>query len=195
MASSVSGEFEKIMAEAMKEIDKKMERAFQNTMKRMETELAQVMEKATVQNYYEGYFPHVYQRTNQLYKAINLEVEDDSYGNSFSFQVIPIYDESNMDHSEYDIIATYKHKKNKKPTGKVSMYKCHVKLKNKPNEEEIMETTLGSGWHPRVGTVRTIAPIWEADDDGEDDGYLFEQLEDYIQKNTKRIFNEEYDKL
>lgn len=195
MASSISGEFERIMAEAMKEIDKKMEKAFQNTMKRMETELAQVMEKATVQNYYKGYSPHVYQRTNQLYKAISLEVEDDSYGNSFSFQVIPIYDESDMDHSEYDIIATYKHKKNKKPTGKVSMYKCHVKLKNKPNEEEIMETTLGSGWHPRVGTVRTIAPIWEADDDGEDDGYLFEQLEDYIQKNTKRIFNEEYDKL
>ena len=191
MASGVASAMEKAMEEAMKEIDRKMEIAFQRAMKRIEPELFKVMKETSVENYYNGYFPHVYIRKNELPKAISLRLEDTSYGNMFSFDVLPKYDESGMDHREYDIIATYKHKKNKKFTGEVSTYKCHVKLKNKPDEEEIMETTLGYGWHPRVGFAGTDAPIWTEDDDG----VLLDALLDYVNKNFKRIFNEEYDKL
>lgn len=191
MASNIANEMERLMAEAMNEIDKKMEKAFKNAMKRIEPELFEVMKEASVQNYYGGYFPHVYIRTDQLHKAISISLKDTSYGDMFAFSVLPKYDESEMNHSEYDIIATYKHKKNKKFTGKVSTYKCHVKLKKKPDEEEIMETTLGYGWHPKVGTAGTEAPIWTEDDEG----VLIDALQDYVNKNFERIFNEEYDKL
>lgn len=191
MASGIASAMEKAMAEAMNEIDRKMEMAFKNAMKRIEPKLFEVMREASVENYYNGYFPYVYIRTNQLHKAISLSLKDTSYGDMFAFSVLPKYDESTMNHREYDIIATYKHKKNKKPTGKVSTYKCHVKLKKKPDEEEIMETTLGYGWHPRVGFAGTDAPIWTEDDEG----VLIDALQDYVNKNFEKIFNEEYDKL
>ena len=191
MASVIASIMEKAMADAMSEIDRKMEKAFQNAMKRIEPALFRVMQKASVVNYYNGYYPRVYKRTNQLHKAISLKLKDTSYGDVFAFSVLPRYDESSMDHSEYDIVATYRHKKNKKPTNKVSVYKCHVKLKKKPDEEAIMETTLGEGWHPKVGTADTDAPIWTEDDEG----VLIDALQDYVNKNFEKIFNEEYDKL
>lgn len=191
MASNVKKMFDQLFESAMEAIDQKMEKAFQNTMKRMETELMEVMREATVYNYYMGYFPHVYIRTNQLHKAISLRLEDASHGGAFSFDVLPKYDESKMDHSEYDILATYQPKKNKKPFGKKKVYKSHVKLKKKPNEERIMEMTLGEGYHPRVGTMGTEAPIWDVNDEG----VLWDMLEDYINNNLAKIFNEEYDKL
>lgn len=191
MASSISRDMERAMAEAMKEIDRKMEKAFNNAMKRIEPELFKVMKKASVQNYYGGYYPSVYIRTGQLNKAISLKLKDTSYGDMFAFSILPKYDESDMDHSEYDIVATYKHKKNKKPTGKISTYKCHVKLKKKPNEEEIMEMTLGAGYHPKIGTAGTDAPIWTEDDEG----VLIDSLQEYVNQNFEKIFNEEYDKL
>lgn len=191
MASSISRDMEKAMVDAMNEIDKKMEKAFKNAMKRIEPKLFEIMKEASVKNYYNGYFPHVYIRTNQLHKAISLSLKDTSYGDVFAFSVLPKYDESDMDHREYDILATYKHKKNKKYTGKVSTYKCHVKLKKKPDEEEIMEMTLGAGYHPKVGTAGTDAPIWTEDDEG----VLIDALQEYVNKNFEKIFNEEYDKL
>ena len=194
MASNFGKDLAKLLDEQMEEIDKKMGIAFQRTMKRMEPELLEVMKDATYRNYYNGYFPHVYIRTNQLKTAVKLSTKDISNNDVFSFSIIPEYDESNMDHSEYDIIATYKHKKNKKFTGKVSTYKCHVKLKNKPDEEEILETTLGYGWHPRVGFADTDNPIWIGEGD-DAEGHLFDMLGDYIQKNFDKYFNEEYDKL
>lgn len=201
MASNVSREFERAFEEAMNEIDKKMEIAFKRTMKRMEAELFEVMKKATVQNFYHGYFPSVYQRTYQLHKAISLEVKDKSHGNIMSFNVIPEYDESEMDHSVYKVKAVYKHRKKDKSTGKykhtgkTSVYEYTVRLKDnkKPDEEKIMEMTLGAGFHPNVGTANTDAPIWLDDED--DTGVLFDALEDYVNQNASRIFNEEYDKL
>lgn len=191
MASSIASAMERAMAEAMNEIDKKMEKAFKNAMKRIEPELFKVMKEASVQNFYGGYFPRVYRRTDQLNKAISLSLKDTSYGDMFAFSVLPKYDESTMDHREYDILATYKHKKHKKPTGKVSTYKCHVKLKKKPDEEAIMEMTLGAGYHPKIGTAGTDAPIWTE----EDEGVLIDALEKYVNDNFANFFNEEYDKL
>lgn len=199
MASMVEREFERVFAEAMNEIDKKMEVAFQRTMKRIEAELFEVMKEATVKNFYGGYSPVVYQRTNQLHKAISLEVADISHGNIMSFNVIPEYDESDMDHSVYQVKAIYKHRKKDKRTGKTkltgktSTYKYTVKLQKKPDEEKIMEMTLGAGYHPMVGTAGTDAPIWLDDED--DTGVLFDSLEKYVNENASRIFNEEYDKL
>ena len=195
MGSNVEKMLGQMFEDSLKEIDKKMEKAFQNTMKRMEVALKNVMKGATVKNYYKGYQPRVYKRTGQLNKAISLKLEDTSFDGAFSFNVLPKYDESSMDHSEYDIVATYQPQKNKKPFGKVKTYNCHVKLKKKPNEEKIMEMTLGEGYHPKVGTANTTAPIWSYDDDGNDDGYLWECLEEYINKNLSKIFNKEYDKL
>lgn len=194
MASDFEKDLAKILDEQAVEIDKLMGLAFKKTMKRMEPELLEVMKEATYRNYYNGYFPHVYIRTNQLPKAIKLSVKDVSNNGTFSFMVSPEYDEKQMDHSTYEIIATYKHKKNKKFTGKVSTYKYKVTLKNKPDEEEIMETTLGYGWHPRVGFAGTANPIWIGEDDNSE-GYLFDMLGDYIQKNFSKYFDEEYDKL
>ena len=191
MASGIASAMEKAMDDAMKEIDRKMEIAFKRAMKRIEPELLDVMRKASVENYYGGYFPRVYRRTNQLHKAISLKTQNTSYGDMFAFSVLPKYDESTMDHREYDILATYKHKKNKKPTGKVSTYKCHVKLKKAPDEEAIMEMTLGAGYHPKIGTAGTDAPIWTEDDEG----VLIDALEKYVNSNFEKFFNEEYDKL
>lgn len=199
MASMVEREFERAFEEAMNEIDKKMEIAFKRTMKRMEAELFEVMKDATTRNFYGGYFPTVYQRTNQLHKAIKLEVADSSHGNIMSFNVLPEYDESDMNHSVYKVKAVYKHRKKDKSTGKykhtgkTSTYTYTVKLKKKPDEEKIMEMTLGAGYHPMVGTAGTDAPIWLDDED--DTGVLFDALEEYVNNNASRIFNEEYDKL
>lgn len=191
MASGIASAMEKAMADAMKAIDRKMERAFENAMKRIEPELLEVMREASVMNYYRGYFPHVYIRTNQLHKAISLRLEDTSYGDMFAFSVFPKYDEKDMDHSTYEILASYKHKKDKKYTGKVSYYKCKVKLKKKPDEEEIMEMTLGEGYHPKIGAAMTDAPIWTEDDEG----VLIDALQNYVNENFENYFNEEYDKL
>lgn len=201
MASNIDREFKRAMEEAMNEVDKKMDIAFQRTMKRIEKELFDVMKKVTVQNFYMGYSPTVYQRTYQLHKAISLEVADSSHGNIMSFNVMPEYDESGMDHSVYKVRATYKHRKKDKitgkykETGKTSTYEYTVRLKGdkKPDEEKIMEMTLGSGYHPMVGTAGTDAPIWLNDEN--DTGILFDSIEDYMQKNASRIFSEEYDKL
>lgn len=194
MASNFGRDLAKLIDDQMEEIDRKMGLAFQRTMKRMEPELLEVMQDATYRNYYRGYFPHVYIRTNQLKTAVKLSTENISNNDVFSFKVIPEYDETGMNHREYDIIATYKHKKNKKFTGKVSTHKYHVKLKKKPDEEELMELTLGEGYHPKVGTAGTTAPIWIGEDD-DSEGYLFDMLGDYIQENFDKYFNEEYDKL
>lgn len=199
MASVVENEFTRAWEEAVKEIDKKMEVAFQRTMKRIEAELFEVMKEVTVRNFYGGYSPIVYQRTGQLKNAISLEVDDMSHGNIMSFNVSPMYDESTMDHSVYQVKAVYKHRKKDKKTGKIkytgktSTYKYTVALKKKPDEEQIMEMTLGAGYHPRVGTAGTIAPIWL--DDDEDTGVLFDSLEKYVNENASKIFNEEYNKL
>lgn len=194
MASNFERDLAKVLDEQGDEIDRKMGAAFKRTMKRMEPELFEVMKDATYRNYYDGYFPHVYIRQNELKKAISLNTEDISNNDVFAFNIIPKYDETKMDHSEYDIIATYRHKKNKKFTGKVSTYKYHVKLKNKPDEEEILETTLGYGWHPRVGFAETEQPIWVGEDD-DSEGYLFDMLGEYIQKKFDKYFDEEFDKL
>lgn len=193
MASGVASAMEKAMVEAMKEIDRKMDRAFQNAMKRIEPDLLEVMREASVMNYYRGYSPRVYIRTDQLHQALSLRLKDTSYGDVFAFSVLPKYDESSMDHSEYYMWVTYTRKGGKNRKGKKGTYKykAHVKLKNKPDEEEIMETTLGEGYHPKVGTAMTDAPIWTEDDEG----VLIDALQDYVNKNFERIFNEEYDKL
>lgn len=173
------------------EIDAKMEKAFENAMHRVEMELQELMEKETVQNFYSGYHPHIYIRTNQLHKAISLTVDNTSAGDFFSFAVYPFYDESDMDHSVYKIKVFYQPKKNKKAHGPRREYIATVKLKNKPDEEEIMEMTLGEGYHPRVGTAGTRAPIWTQDDEG----VFVDALTEYINDNFRNIFNEEYNKI
>lgn len=191
MASNIEKMFEQLFEDTLSDIDKKMEKAFQNTMKRMEEELFEVMREATVYNYYHGYYPNTYIRTNQLKNIISLDLKDTSFSGAFSFDVQPMYDASKMDHSEYDILTTYQPKKNKKPFGKKKTYKTHVKLKKKPDEVKIMNMTLGAGYHPNVGHVRTEAPIW----DDNDEGILWDMLSDYISNNLNTVFNEEFDKL
>ena len=186
--AGVRGAFENALAQAMEEINRKEERAFQNTIKRMEVELFKVMEKVTVKNFYRGYTPTVYDRTNQLHSAISIRLDDISSSNEFSFDVVPIYDESSMDHSELTLM--YQPMKNKKPFGGKKKYT--YTLEN-VDEEEIMELALGEGIHRKVGPARTTSPIWL--NDGNDTGILFDSLEDYVNKNASRIFNEEYNKL
>lgn len=186
MASSISRDMEKAMADAMNEIDKKMEKAFQNAMKRIEPELFKVMRAEAVENYYAGYKPKRYKRTHQLHNAISIRLENRSDDDLFAFSVFPKYDETKMDHSQYDMFITYTRK-----DGHTYEYWRRVKLKNKPDEEAIMETTLGQGYHPKVGTMGTRAPIWTKDDNG----ILIDALDDYVKKHFENYFNEEYDKL
>lgn len=193
MASSVSGEFERIMAEAMDEIDKKIEKAFNRTMKRVEKELQELMDRETFINFYEGYMPVIYVRTNQLKDAVSFSVEDRSNADNFSFKVNPFYDETTMDHSTYKVHTTYQPRKNKKAYGPRKIYKktTTVRLKTKPDEEKIMEMTLGEGYHPSVGTAGTRAPIWTQ----EDEGVFIDGMIKYLQDNVQVIFNEEYSRL
>ena len=57
-----------------------------------------------------------------------------------------------------------------------------------------MEMTLGAGYHPKIGTAMTNAPIWIGEDN-DAEGYLFDMLGEYIQNNFDKYFDEEYDKL
>ena len=84
MASNFGKDLAKLIDEQMEEIDRKMGLAFQKTMKRMEPELLEVMKDATYRNYYSGYFPHVYIRTNQLKTAVRLSTENISNNCVFS---------------------------------------------------------------------------------------------------------------
>ena len=188
MGSSVRDVFEIANAIAMQKIKDKEDKAFKNTIKRMENELFEIMKKVTVYNFYNGYSPKVYKRTGQLKNAIKIRLDDTSTSNTFSFDVIPIYDESNMDHSELTLI--YQPMKNKKPFGAPKEYT--YTLEN-VDEEKIMNMTLGAGYHPKVGTAKTIAPIWLDDEDNT--GILFDELIKYVNENASRIYNEEYDKL
>lgn len=191
MGSSVEKMLGQMFEDALSEIDKKMEKAFNRTMKRMEQGIKKVMTKATVDNFYSGYIPIKYHRTMQLVQAVSFRLEDTSFDGAFSFNVLPKYDETVMDHSEYDVLVDYQPKKNKKPFGKKKTYKCHVKLKKKPDEEKILDMTLGDGYHPKAGHGSTRHPIW----DHNDEGYLWDCLEEYIKNNLSKIFNEEYNKL
>lgn len=188
MASEVEKAFKNAEALAMQKIIQKEEKAFANTMKRIERELFQIMYEVTVKNFYGGYFPSMYKRTGQLENAISIKLKDTSTINAFSFDVIPRYDESEMDHSVLTII--YQPKKNKKPFGKPKEY---IYTLEDVDEAAIMELALGKGYHLNVGYGKTEHPIWLNDDD--DTGVLFDSLENYIAKNASRIFNEEYNKL
>ena len=66
----------------------------------------------------------------------------------------------------------------------------NIKLKNKPDEERIMEMTLGEGYHPSVGTADTMAPIYNENDEG----VLVDAFEEFM-KEIPDIFNAEMDKL
>ena len=188
MGSSVQSAFEAANALAMKKINEKEEKAFKRTMKRIESELFEIMKQVTVYNFYNGYFPKIYKRTNQLESVVSIRLDDTSTVNAFSFDIIPRYDESKMDHSELTML--YQPMKNKKPFGKPKEYVYHL---DDVDEEKIMEMTLGAGYHPNVGTAHTSAPIWLNDEDNT--GILFDSLENFIKENASRIYNEEYDKL
>jgi hypothetical protein len=184
MGSSVRNAFEAANALVMQKINEKEEKAFKNTMKRMEDELFEIMKKATVRNFYGGWIPRVYKRTGQLKNAISIKLDDASTANTFSFDIIPIYDETKMDHSELTLI--YQPMKNKRP---FCNPKTYTYVLEDVDEKKIMDMTLGAGYHPKVGTALTEAPIWLDDDN--DTGILFDQLEDYVRKNASRIYNEE----
>lgn len=193
MASSVAKGFEQAFQDIMDDIDRKIEKAFYKAMERIEKELQELMDKETFINFYEGYTPYIYVRTDQLKDAVSLSVKDQSNADNFSFKVDPFYDERTMDHSTYKIHTTYQPRKNKKAYGPRKIYKktTTVRLKTKPDEEKIMEMTLGEGYHPAVGTARTRAPIWTM----EDEGVFIDSMIKYLQDNVQRIFNEEYSKL
>ena len=190
MGSNVRSAFEVANERAMQHIKNKEDKAFKNTMNRMEAELFEIMKKVTVYNFYNGYSPTVYKRTNQLENdgVIRIRLDNTSTINSFSFDIIPIYDESSMDHSKLTLI--YQPMKNKKPFGEPKEYT--YTLEN-VDEEEILELALGAGIHRNVGVAQTTAPIWLNDDN--DTGILFDELENYVNKNASRIYNEEYAKL
>ena len=93
-----------------------------------------------------------------------------------------------MDHSNYSINVTYEKKKEKNKKFVTKTY--NIKLKNKPDEERIMEMTLGEGYHPSVGTADTMAPIYNENDEG----VLVDAFEEFM-KEIPDIFNAEMDKL
>ena len=172
-----------------KEINKNLKIALDRTMAKAEDRLNEIIKEKAIQNFYEGYYPtSVYVRTNQLPKAIKAYTEDTSTGDTFKFTYGPILDESTMDHSNYSINVTYAKGKGKHKMFVTKTY--NVKLKNKPDEEKIMEMTLGEGYHPSVGTAGTIAPIY----DKSNEGILADAFEKFM-KEIPGIFNAEMDKL
>lgn len=181
-------EAKKAYEEYADELNKKFKIALDRTMARAEDRLNEIIQEKAIQNFYMGYSPHVYNRTWQLPNAIKAYTEDTSTGDTFKFTYGPILDESTMDHSNYSINVTYKKGKGKNKKLVTKTY--NVKLKNKPDEEKIMEMTLGEGYHPRVGTAGTQAPIYNKDDEG----VLADAFEKFM-KEIPDIFNAEMDKL
>lgn len=181
-------EAKKAYEDYAKEINKNLRIALDRTMAKAEDRLNEIIQKKAIQNFYTGHSPTVYVRTNQLPNAIKAYTEDTSTGDTFKFTYGPILDESTMDHSNYSINVTYKKGKGKNKKLVTKTY--NVKLKNKPDEEKIMEMTLGEGYHPRVGTAGTQAPIYNKDDEG----VLADAFEEFM-KEIPDIFNAEMDKL
>lgn len=194
MASNIEDLMNKAYDNAIQELDKKMGMAFKRAMARMQEGLYDVMLQWSVKNYYNGYFPISYERTHQLYNAININLEDTSNSGMFAFNVIPEYDETKMDHSHYTINVTYSRRKNGKKTGAISRYKYKINLKNKPNEERILQMALEEGYHPSVGHMGTEHPIWTGNGD-EEEGVLLDALIKYVVDNAQNFFNEEFNKL
>jgi hypothetical protein len=119
MASKVEDVFLDAWKNTQEEIFKKEEKAFKNAMDRITKGLNEVMRKATVENFYDGYTPEIYVRTGELAKAISLTTDDISVGDSFMFSIHPVYDETKMNHQTYKVHGKYKHKKHGKFTGNV----------------------------------------------------------------------------
>lgn len=181
-------EAKKAYKEYANEINKNLRIALDRTMAKSEDRLNEIIQEKAIQNFYHGYFPHVYERTWQLPNAIKAYTEDTSNGDTFKFTYGPILDESTMDHSNYRINVTYKKGKGKHKMSVTKTY--NIKLKKKPDEERIMEMTLGEGYHPSVGTAGTAAPIY----DKSDEGVLADAFEEFM-KEIPDIFNAEMDKL
>ena len=188
MSFDPAREAKKAYEDYAKEINKNLRIALDRTMAKAEDRLNEIIQEKAIQNFYEGYFPHVYNRTWQLPNAIKAYTEDTSTGDTFKFTYGPILDESTMDHSNYSINVTYAKGKGKNKKFVTKTY--NIKLKNKPDEERIMEMTLGEGYHPSVGTDDTMAPIYNENDEG----VLVDAFEEFM-KEIPDIFNAEMDKL
>ena len=188
MSFDPAREAKKAYEDYAKEINKNLRIALDRTMAKAEDRLNEIIQEKAIQNFYEGYFPHVYNRTWQLPNAIKAYTEDTSTGDTFKFTYGPILDESTMDHSHYSINVTYAKGKGKNKKFVTKTY--NIKLKKKPDEERIMEMTLGEGYHPSVGTADTMAPIYNKNDDG----VLVDAFEEFM-KEIPDIFNAEMDKL
>lgn len=188
--SDIVNDIKKSFKEYEKEINNNIRIALDRTMAVAETRLNQIIQEKAISNFYKGYFPHIYDRTYQLPKAIKAYTEDTSSGDSFSFTFGPSFDESTMDHSSYKIHVVYTRKKDKKIVSK----DYTVNLKNKPNEEAIMEMTLGEGLHPLgkgiVSPVLTQSPIYNK----EDQGVLADAFEEFIDE-IPTIFENEISKF
>lgn len=193
--SKVSKFFDDVWDNADDKTLENEQKAFENAMARMQTELYKIMERVTVRNFYDGYQPTVYVRTNQFEQPgfISMTLNDATQGDEFSFTVNPKYDHTMLDHSTYKIHYSYQPKKNKKKHGPRRYYEgtALVQLKEKPDEKAIMIEALGQGIHKNVGMANTKGPIWTEDRQG----LLWKEIKEYINANLVKFFNEEYDKL
>ena len=78
MSFDPAREAKKAYEDYAKEINKNLRIALDRTMAKAEDRLNEIIQEEAIQNFYEGYFPHVYNRTWQLPNAIKAYTEDTS---------------------------------------------------------------------------------------------------------------------
>lgn len=146
-------DIEAIAQEVAEEYRAKTEAAVGRIEKELEKEIQKIIKKAMIDNYYKGYTPKMYIRTNQLPKSVAPYIEpiktNMGYDIAFGIETESPYGAEVMDHSAHKVKVTWKRKR----TGE-TVTKTYLYIRDNVNEEQIFENFL-DGIHPNVGPAGT----------------------------------------
>lgn len=181
-------------AEELKEKQKnRIEIAMEQTEARVKEQIGAFI-KDGLQDYYEGYDPVMYVRTEQLMKSGAASPKTESFKKNglVGFRYGARFDPDRMDHSVYELKIVYKHKKDSGQWEK--KYTYHD---DDVNEQDILDN-FRFGLHPlgARGAFIDQGIFWKMENEGGREGSIVDAIIQWKQSGAiKNIFLEELKKL
>lgn len=179
-------DIEDMIDEIVREDKKRIELAFEQIKQKTAAKIQEAIKIAMIDNYYNGYEPLVYNRTNQLPKSVAPLILDDSDNSglqfAFGIKTSPPKGSKAMRHDKLTVKVTQKN-------GSTKFYSYNVKNYNPEIEKFIFENFM-EGIHPNASpegfteplTTRVYAEINYALDGLLRDGIIDKIIQDAFSK-------------
>ena len=176
--------------EELKERQKnRIEIAMERTEERVKDKIGHMI-KEGLDEYYEGYSPYMYVRTNQLKDSGSVSAKTKQFKKNgiIGFQYGAIFDESKMDHSVYMLNIIHKHKKDS------GVWQRQYKYIDEDVDEKMILDNFRFGEHPNTGVNQGL--FWQMESEGERAGKIPDAITEWKKSGAiKEIFLNELQKL